>query len=66
MQDSIYKNVARLVMESEKLEVLDGICRRLLGACNNELCYRRTAQGRCARDQLLLLGSYPGFQPLLF
>src|SRR5579883_282623 len=66
MQDRIYEHVARLVMKSEKLEVLDGICRCLLGACNNEFCYRRAAQGRRARDQLLLLGSYPGLQALLF
>jgi len=64
MQDRTYEQVARLVMKSEKLEVLDGIRRCSLGACNNEVCYRRTAQCRSARDQSLLLGSYPGFQAL--
>jgi hypothetical protein len=50
MEDRIYKNLASLVMESEKLEVLDRICRSLLGARNDELRDLRAAQGRCARN----------------
>jgi len=38
MQDRIHKNVARLVVQSEKLGVLDRRGCRLLGAGNHNSC----------------------------
>lgn len=40
MQNRIHKNVARLVVQSEKLGVLDCFGRRLLGAGDHEFSYR--------------------------
>ena len=49
-QDRIHKNVTRLVVESEKFEVLDRIRRSLLGTRDDELRDRRAAQCRRARN----------------
>lgn len=51
IQNSIHEDVARMVMQREGLELLNGVRSRLLRAGHNKFGHRKSAQGRRTRHQ---------------
>ena len=65
-QNRLHKNVTGFAAQGEDFGFLNCLCRGLLGASDNKLRDRCSAQGGCASNEPFLLRSNSCFEPILF
>ena len=65
-QNRLHKNVTGFAAQGEDFGFLNCLCRGLLGASDNKLRDRCSAQGGCASNEPFLFRSNSCFEPILF